>query len=374
MNIKRGMLDYLTNVPGWRTKRKLLVIQSDDWGSIRMPSKKVRDILAKHPMISVDDPYNKYDTLASPSDLNALFEVLTSVQDINGRHAVVTANCIMSNPNFEEIKLSNFENYKYETLEQTFKNYGNEKALEIWFQGRDAKIFSPQFHGREHVNVPFWLENLKKGHPGIRLAFDCGAFGPNFRNLSQDQWNLQRAWDILTLNGLEFSIKSLEEGTRLFKNFFGFDSLTAVAPNYTWSPLQESILAKNGVLAMQGMLKQRIPIGFEKPYKYRYRFTKLVNISSGISYQRRNVFFEPSLKVGKDFQGIALNRISKAFQLGKPAIIGSHRVNYVGMYNEQLRNSNLNSLGSILKKVISKWPDIEFIDAAELSIIMKNNN
>ncbi|NTW32234.1 MAG: hypothetical protein HGB12_06370 [Bacteroidetes bacterium] len=29
-----------SNIPGWRTDRKILVIESDDWGSIRMPSKE----------------------------------------------------------------------------------------------------------------------------------------------------------------------------------------------------------------------------------------------------------------------------------------------------------------------------------------------
>ena len=28
----------LINIPGWYTKRKLVVIESDDWGAIRMPS------------------------------------------------------------------------------------------------------------------------------------------------------------------------------------------------------------------------------------------------------------------------------------------------------------------------------------------------
>jgi hypothetical protein len=28
----------LANLPGWCTNRKIVVIESDDWGSIRMPS------------------------------------------------------------------------------------------------------------------------------------------------------------------------------------------------------------------------------------------------------------------------------------------------------------------------------------------------
>ena len=31
----------LYNMFGWRTKRHLVVIESDDWGTIRMPSREV---------------------------------------------------------------------------------------------------------------------------------------------------------------------------------------------------------------------------------------------------------------------------------------------------------------------------------------------
>ena len=31
---------HISNIPGWRTNRKLVVFESDDWGSIRMPDKK----------------------------------------------------------------------------------------------------------------------------------------------------------------------------------------------------------------------------------------------------------------------------------------------------------------------------------------------
>jgi hypothetical protein len=38
---------YIQNLPGKTTKRKLVVIESDDWGSIRMPNKAVLNTLIK---------------------------------------------------------------------------------------------------------------------------------------------------------------------------------------------------------------------------------------------------------------------------------------------------------------------------------------
>ena len=36
-SLKRNLLNFR----GWTTKRKIVVIESDDWGSIRMPSKNI---------------------------------------------------------------------------------------------------------------------------------------------------------------------------------------------------------------------------------------------------------------------------------------------------------------------------------------------
>ena len=36
--LKQNLLRNLSNLPGWRTRRHIVVIESDDWGSIRMAS------------------------------------------------------------------------------------------------------------------------------------------------------------------------------------------------------------------------------------------------------------------------------------------------------------------------------------------------
>jgi len=34
----KSIKSHLLNLPGWHTNRKIVVIESDDWGSIRMSS------------------------------------------------------------------------------------------------------------------------------------------------------------------------------------------------------------------------------------------------------------------------------------------------------------------------------------------------
>ena len=41
MSFKQTITHNLLNIPGWNTKRRIVVFESDDWGAIRMPSKAV---------------------------------------------------------------------------------------------------------------------------------------------------------------------------------------------------------------------------------------------------------------------------------------------------------------------------------------------
>lgn len=363
---KQTIIHYLLNLPGWHTRRKLVVIESDDWGSIRMPDKKIREVLDDHPLIDASHGYCKYDTLASAQDLDALFSTLKAVKDMNGRSAVLTANCLVANPDFEKIKRNNFQSYNYESLEKTFDRYKCLNALELWDEGRNEEIFIPQFHGREHLNVPFWLATLREGHEGVRKAFDYGVFGVSFKGIGRGQWNFQRAWDYHGAEDQRFVESALREGITSFQNRFGYGSLTAIAANYTWAPWQEHLLRQHGVLAMQGMSRQRLSQGENIKYEYRYRYTS-VNKKKSLAFQQRNAFFEPSIKKSSDHVGECLSRIKIAFQMKKPAIIGSHRVNFIGVHEEKNREENLKMLKYLLQQVIRNWPDAEFMSAAELA-------
>lgn len=354
-------------MPGWRTNQKIIVIHSDDWGTIRMPSTAVREQLDAHPAIDAQDAYAYYDTLASSADLEHLFEVLTSVKGGDGRPAILTANCLVANPDFERIRASNFGQYFYESLTQTFERYGQRNALKMWKKGLNAGVFVPQFHGREHVNVPLWLKLLREGHSGVKTGFEAGVFGVRFKGLPQGQRNLQRAWDLLVDNTEQQISDSIVEGLYLFRQQFGNSSLTAIAPNYTWSEGQEQLLAQHGVIATQGILNQRQPTGSNIPYRYVKRFTRGRGKNTNMAFQRRNVFFEPSLKPHFDFVDQALTRISIAFKMGKPAVVGSHRVNYVGSLSAKNRDNNLVEFKKLLQSIIKKWPDVIFMSAAQLA-------
>ena len=75
MNIKRHLIKNYVNFRGkslWG--RKIVLIESDDWGSIRMPSREVYNKFIKAG-INVDEVYfDKYDSITASELILFLFK------------------------------------------------------------------------------------------------------------------------------------------------------------------------------------------------------------------------------------------------------------------------------------------------------------
>lgn len=365
----------ILNIPGWRTNRKIVVIESDDWGSIRMPSKEVYDFLLKKG-IHVDKlSFNRYDSLASEEDLSALFDVLLRFKDKNGNHPIITANCVVANPDFNKIKRSGFNEYHTEVFTETLKRYPNHSgSFQLWKDGMNAGLFHPQFHGREHLNVLRWMNALRKNVGNVRLAFD---YGMNDLSTSGNIISENSFMDSFSYNDeheFEFIKNSIIEGTQIFENLFGYRSSSFIAACYIWDSKQESILADCGIKFIQGGHFQKCPIpGRTNIYKKKFHFTGQENKYNQY-YLVRNCFFEPSDTGALGLIDDCLKRIKTAFSWNKPAIISSHRLNYIGYIVPENRTNNLDLLSQLLSKIISKCPEVEFMTTDQLGALIVNEN
>ena len=54
---------YISEHRGWTTDRKILVIESDDWGSIRMPSREIYEKSLRAGYRVDLNMFDKYDSL-----------------------------------------------------------------------------------------------------------------------------------------------------------------------------------------------------------------------------------------------------------------------------------------------------------------------
>lgn len=368
-SVSTSALKYsLFNALGCRFKEKYVIIQSDDWGSVRMPSNKVRENLSKVNGLSTNDAYAHYDTLCSSEDLEALYSVLRKFKDNDGRHPVITANAVMANPDFSKMKVDNYEKYYKEPLNQTFERYQIESALQLWQEGASEGLMNFQFHGREHVNVPLWLKALQRGPAAVRTAADYEVFGLAFEGLNLRKKNFQAAWDYHSKEDRAQIIESIKDGLEDFKAFFKYESLSAIAPSYTWSDEIEDVLISHGVQDMQGIMFQKQPEIAKAEYRKRWRWTRKAR-QSKTGYQIRNAFFEPALHRHKDQVGQTLFRMEQAFRMNKPVIICSHRINFSGGLNPKNRLESLAQLEDLIGKALKRWPDIRFVGSSEFAHI-----
>lgn len=360
-------------MPGWRSKKKLLVFESDDWGSIRTPSKDVYDHMVNKGLIHDDYIFAKFDSLASEQDLSYLFELLSSFKDSRGNHPIFTANCIMANPDFEKIRQHNFSEYFFEPFTSTLGKYPKHaKSFEIWDQGHSSGVFYPQFHGREHINISRWMSNLNEGHAKLKSAFDLNTFFINPVLGLRKKINIAPALDMDSFDDLEKLESILSEGIKMFYSFFGYNSKSFIAPNYIWHPSIEPKLWELGIKYFQSSKFQNIPLPGEEGYKRRFIYTGKLN-KTGQFYITRNCFFEPSLDTSTNLIDSCIHSISNAFFWGKPAVISSHRLNYIGYLDEKNRDRNLILLKEFISRILQKWPDVEFVNSSQLGDIISGS-
>jgi hypothetical protein len=270
--IKRTVARHLTNLPGWRTNRKIVVIESDDWGSIRMPSKEVYEkcLNAGYP---VDlNPYERYDSLASQDDLELLFEILSSFKDQNDNHPVITANCVVANPDFEKIKADKFQNYHFELITETFKRYPkHNQNIALWKEANKKNLFHMQFHAREHLNVSKFMSALQDGDSDVLFGFSHQMPGSIRKGEKRNGNFFVEATHYQSLQDKTEKLNIYLDGLNLFEKIFGVKSESIIPPNYTWSPEFDKFTERKGVKYVQGLRKMKEPIPGKKP-NYSNRF------------------------------------------------------------------------------------------------------
>ena len=368
MSFNNNLRAFIRNSIGWTTNRKIIIIESDDWGAIRMPSTHAFDAILKKGLDSSGYSlrYNQYDTLANKDDVSLLFEVLSTFRDVNDNCPIITALTIVANPDFNKIRDSEFNEYHYEPFTKTLERYyGSDTPFPLWLEGIQNKIFLPQFHGREHLNVAVWMKALKMNDVDARFAFDQGLWG--FNNSHPFGISYLAAFDLDHQKQLPFQVEIIKDGLRLFKQLFGYSASYFVPPNGPFNNQLESVAASEGIRFIFAEKIQNEPIG-EGRMKKRYHYPGQLN-QHGQHYISRNCFFEPS-ELGKDWVDSCMNDISSAFRCHKPAVISSHRVNYIGALDVTNRSNGLQQLRLLLDRALKIWPDVEFLSSVDLGELM----
>jgi hypothetical protein len=359
----------LGNILGASTKRKLVLFFVDDWGSIRMSSRESFNTLVNAGVKIQDCRYNKFDGIESNSDLEKLFEVLLSHRDRSGNPAIFTAVSCVANPDFEKIKNSNFQQYYFEPFTETLRRYPeHDRVFDLWKEGIRAKVFLPQFHGREHLNVIRWMDDLKENVKTTRLAFDHQVSGIGPSQAKDIRKEYQAAFDVDRESDMALQKKVLKEGLELFEKLLGYQANFFTPPNAWFNHSLDGVLNEKGIKMINVAKVDHEPVGQGRTKKVLHYFGE--KNKHGQRYIVRNALFEPN-RDAVDWVDKCMNDIEIAFRWRKPAIISSHRVNFIGFLHEKNRDLGLIQLDLLLKKITAKWPDAEFVSTPELAAIFK---
>lgn len=361
----------IINIPGKGLRRKLLVFESDDWGSLRIPNKIAFESLMSQGLIKPNDPFSKYDALENKEDLTALFSVLKKFKDVNGNNPIITANMVMANPDFDKIKASDYKEYHWEHFTKTYDRF-SKGTFNVLQNGIEERLFYPQFHAREHLNVPLWMELLQNGNESFLKAFDLGCFAIPYQSKDNRRDNLMASYDYNSEADFQFVQKSIVQGLSIFESVFNHKSETTIAPCYVWDEAIEDTFKQQGVNTFQGSRFQNIQNKNSGDFKAVFHYNGQRKKDS--MYLSRNGLFEPSISENVDWVTKCMESISVAFKWNKPAVIGTHRINFIGSLVEKNSTENLMKLEMLLTSITKKWPDVEFITSAQLANLYKNND
>ena len=355
----------LSNLIGWRTSRKIVVIESDDWGSVRTKSKKDYDEMLTKGLEVDRSIFTKFDGLESNRDLENLFDVLSKHKDSTGRPAVFTPMCVVANPDFERIKESDFREYHYENFAETCKKYPNhDRVLELWRKGIEERLFVPALHGREHLSVSRWMKLLHEKNEGTLIAFDHESWGVS-RYKGEEIPEYLGAFHPDYASDIPKLKEIIESTGELFIQNCGYEPTHFIAPNRESAKALDETFSNIGVKYLTMAKLRRYPLGDEK-YKRELIWLGKKNKELGQIYITRNSGFEQVDPACNDWVDRCMLEISNAFSWKKPAVISSHRVNYISLIDKKNADFGLSELDRLLKTILHKWPEVEFMTSTEL--------
>jgi len=348
---------------GWRSNRHIVVIESDDWGAERVAGPDaVKELEGTNYF-----PRNSHiihDGLETADDVTKLCDVLNNYRDIHGNPAVLTANFVLSNPDFSAIKKDMYTKFHAKPIDQGWNHEPNSEALwKSYKEGISSGVIVPQLHGIRHCCSDAWLKNLRSGDKLLLKAFDLKMIGEIESGLRIGGLSLGPIY-----HADNDRIRQLvSDGVRAFVRIFGAESRTTIAPCYGWrSPETELALLDNNIYVMQGREYQHLPNG-----KMKSHYTGEYD-STGMLYLCRNCILEPLSDRTNIEDCIA--QISQAFQKGLPAIICTHRYNYTSRVSSKVRDRGLLILDDVLRQATKIFPDIEFLSSDKLGLEIINDD
>lgn len=356
------MLSHLNNLLGWSTNRKVVVIESDDWGSDRFINKDIRD-----KYIADGYPIHKcwmsnVDIFESNKDLEQLLDVLNDFSN----KPKITLLFNPANPDFGQIAKDKFTKYHYVSVKEKSESFLNSNNLvTLYRKAQHDGIIELAFHGREHLYVNRWLRDLRLGEKEVLKGFENHFWGFSNAYMPSLKHGYRSSFALDLKDDLTFQQDSIIDGLNLMENIFGQKVRYFLAPDGPLSLVHAKTLIKAGVEYI-GLPKNFI----DQQTRKRKLFWLNRSLGNGMKVITRNAMFEPSSPKKTDWVNSCLQDISNAFVWKKPAVISTHRANYVSGLELDNRSNGIIHLRELLRCIHRHWPDVIFLTSSQLGDVM----
>ncbi|MFD1316103.1 hypothetical protein [Namhaeicola litoreus] len=366
--MKQKLFNHIKNIPGWKSKRKIVLFSVDDYGNVRLDSQKARKELDKAGL-KVSTRFDAYDTLETKEDLEQLFEILNSVKDAHEKPAVFTPYALPCNIDFERIKSEEQREYFYELLPQTFSKLEDLQTKAylgtwpLWLEGINKGFLKPQFHGREHLNLVVFKEKLKTKDKDLMVNLENRSY-TSIEAKNYEPIGYTAAFSFRNQDDQKDFPDLMETGLDAFEKVFGYPATVFTPPAGQFPVTLEGSLSELGLQHLDKPFYTARHLGNDQ-------YKKEINVlgfdhKSNLTWLVRNVVFEPTDDRGLDWVTYTFQQVEAAFFWGKPANISSHRVNFCGHIDPKNRAKGLGALKELLKRIVQKWPEVEFMSADAL--------
>lgn len=339
----------------------VLAISSDDWGGMSPEE--------------------------TPEQVEALAGALRSVRDGRGHSAVLTAYLNPAAPDHDAIQAAGYERYAWRFCYQDRPG-----LVDAWRRVIETDAIDLQFHGREHCNIPLWLELLQGDVPGIREAsvrgeipylddkawVDAVRDDPRLKLLFRSFVDAsQSPPGVLPI---ETQREMIRTGIDLMKEHFGVTPAVFTAPGYVFdsntcaalagSPIRyiDTIPGPRRVVDERDQIHETDAIGWDTDLNGLRPIVRSVWFEPTWPGAFRSAESTPAVRIAEKIE-MACRQFRRVWACGDPAVLTSHKHNYIGP-DQNAAEAGRRALVELLQRVRRERPDVRFVSTGELGRVI----
>lgn len=351
-------------------KHPAIVLESDDWGYCGwVPDQTACEELKQLPShrSSLEDPMvEPYfgSTLESAPDMQRLGQCLREFRGGDGYPALMQANYILGAPDFVVMKAEGCQQFEAQGF-PAYKDRWRRPGLgDTVLKMIDEGLWAAEYHGWLHFNLDQWLEDLRQGEERTNWGFEREM---TVTGLERQDFEYDPSLDRKRIASL------LHAGILQFEEFFGRKPKSTAAPDFGWNDEIETLWRQEGIQVVQGWRSQKkrfrrltildkLSRRITRPPVYRKERSHLVYLSQSAA-------LEPMYARAGDQRyspSTCIKRIESTWGSNRPAVIATHRFNYVHLDQERVQDS-CDMLKDFLKEIHRMNPNTIFLTDWELA-------